>query len=153
MPSGDIEARVIQEDNLPATGLRTLVLTPSLQNPGGIQRYTRTLHRALVDLLGAANVRMIAASEPQVGAGGELALSATARLRLVRQAISEAVRWRPDLVICTHLSLGPFGWMARALTGRPYWVVVHGIEAWGCLPLAKRMALSHADRVIVTSVF
>ncbi len=129
------------------------MLTPSLQNPGGIQRYTRTLQRALEDVLGDANVRMIAASEPQVAAGGKLALPASARLRFAGQALSEAVRWRPDLVICTHLSLGPFGWMARALTARPYWVVVHGIEAWDRLPFSKRMALSHADRVIVTSVF
>lgn len=153
MPPEDLGSRVIQEDNSRATGLRTLVLTPSLQNPGGIQRYTRTLQRALEDLLGAASVRMIAASEPQVAAGGKLALPASARLRFARNAILEAFRWRPDLVICTHLSLSPFGWMARVLTGRPYWVVAHGIEAWGRLPLAKRVALSHADRVIVSSVF
>jgi glycosyltransferase involved in cell wall biosynthesis len=146
-------AGVIREENSPTCTLKTLVLTPSLQKPGGIQRYTRTLQRALQDLLGGSSVRLIAAEEPEVGANGKLALPATARLRFAWRAISGAVRWRTDLVICTHLSLGPFGWMARALTGRPYWVVVHGIEAWGRLPFTKRVALAHADRVIVTSVF
>jgi phosphatidyl-myo-inositol dimannoside synthase len=129
------------------------MLTPSLQNPGGIQRYIRTLQSSLEDLLGAASVRVVAAEEPLIGKRGQLALPASSRLRFARQAVSEAVRWCPDLVICTHLSLGPFGWMARALTGRPYWVVVYGIEAWGRLPFTKRMALSHADRVIVISAF
>jgi phosphatidylinositol alpha-1,6-mannosyltransferase len=149
----EMEARVIEDDSYPELTFRTLVLTPSLLNPGGIQRYTRTLQHALEDLLGAPSVHAVAAAEPEVGAGGKLALPLSARLRFAWQAISEAVRWHPNLIICTHLSLGPFGWMVRALTGRPYWVVVHGIESWDRLPLAKRKALSRADRVIVTSAF
>lgn len=136
------------------TSGRTLVLSPSIQNPGGIQRYTRTLTRALEEILGSSNVRAIAVAEPQVSARTKkLKLSTSARWRFARQAVREAVRWHPHLIICTHLSLGPAGWAARLLTKRPYWIVVHGIEAWCELPYWKKVALAHADRVIVTSVF
>jgi len=133
---------------------RTLVLTPSLQNSGGIQRYTRTLTRALEEILGSPNVRTIAAGDPQVSPRtGRVKLSAAARLGFAWRAFCGAVRWRPDLIICTHLSLGPAGWAAKLITKSPYWIVLHGIEAWRELPYWKRIALKHADRVIVTSAF
>ena len=134
--------------------LRVLVLTPSVQNPGGIQRYSRTLTRALQEILGCSNVVTIAAQEPRVDARTRRTkLAVAAKLQLGWQAISEAVHWRPDLIICTHLSFGPAAWMARILTERPYWIVVHGIEAWCDLPYWKRIALAHADRILVTSAF
>lgn len=136
------------------TVLRTLVLTPSLQSSGGIQRYTRTLTRALEEILGSSNVRMTAVGEPNVNARtGRIKLPASARLRFAWRAFCAVVRWHPNLIICTHLSLGPTGWAARLFTRRPYWIVVHGIEAWRELPYWKRIALKHADRVIVTSTF
>ena len=135
-------------------GRRTLVLTPSLQSSGGIQRYTRTLTCALEEILGSPYVRMIAAGDPQVSRRtGRIKLSAPARLGFAWRAFCGAVRWRPDLIICTHLSLGPAGWAAKLVTKSPYWIVLHGIEAWHELPYWKRTALKHADRVIVTSAF
>jgi glycosyltransferase involved in cell wall biosynthesis len=74
-----------------------------------------------------------------------------AKWRMGWQAAREAARWRPDLIICVHLALGPIAWLLAGLGRRPYWIVVHGIEAWVALPFAKRMALCGADRVIVTS--
>jgi phosphatidyl-myo-inositol dimannoside synthase len=133
---------------------KVLVLTPSLQSAGGIQRYTRTLTRALEEILGAGNLRTVAAGEPEVNIRtGILKLHASARLRFAWRAFWGMVGWRPGLIICTHLSLGPAGWAARLFTRQPYWIVVHGIEAWRALPYWKRMALKHADRVIVTSAF
>jgi phosphatidylinositol alpha-1,6-mannosyltransferase len=130
------------------------VLTPSLRNSGGIQRYTRTLTRALEEIVGSPNVRTIAAGDPRVSPRtGRIKLSAPARLGFAWRAFCGAVRWRPDLIICTHLSLGPAGWAAQLITRSPYWIVLHGIEAWRELPYWKRIALKHADRVIVTSAF
>jgi glycosyltransferase involved in cell wall biosynthesis len=149
----NVVANVALDSNSPTAGLRTLIIAPSLQKPGGIERYTRTLQLALEDLIGGGNVRLLVSSRPTVGGAGKLALPLLAKMKIASQALWQALSWRPDLVICTHLSFGPFGWMARALTGRRYWVVLHGIEAWSRLPLAKRMAVFHADRVIVTSLF
>jgi phosphatidylinositol alpha-1,6-mannosyltransferase len=131
--------------------MRVLVLTPSLASVGGIQRYTSTLIRALKDLLGERNVR--AAALPETIAGGGGSFPAAVKLRFGWQALRELLGSRPDLIICTHLGLGPVGWLLATVGERPYWIVVHGIEAWGALPYAKRAALRQADRVIVTSAF
>lgn len=133
---------------------RALVLTPSLQSAGGIQRYTRTLTRALEEILGPDNVRVASVDEPRVKAStGRLQIPASAKLRFACRALWGAIVWRPGLIICTHLSLGSAGWTARLVTRRPYWIVLHGIEAWRALSYSKRMALKRADRVIVTSAF
>jgi phosphatidyl-myo-inositol dimannoside synthase len=137
-----------------STVRRTLILTPSLQNSGGIQRYTRTLTRALEEILGSSNVRMIAAGDPRVSSRtGRMKLSASSRFGFAWRAFWGAARWQPDLIICTHLSLGSAGWAAKLVTRSPCWIVLHGIEAWRELPYWKRISLKHADRVIVTSNF
>jgi glycosyltransferase involved in cell wall biosynthesis len=133
---------------------RTLILSPTLQNFGGIQRYTRTLTHALEELFGSPNVRVLAADDPKPSAAtGRLKLAPSARLGFAWRTFSEILRWQPQLIICTHLSLGPFAWAAKLFTRSPYWIVLHGIEAWRELPYWKTVALQTADRIIVTSNF
>jgi phosphatidylinositol alpha-1,6-mannosyltransferase len=155
---------LLQASNVPKTSektgsvaipvRRTLVLTPSLRDSGGIQRYTRTLTRALEEIVGSPNVRTLAAGDPRVSPRtGRIKVSATARVGFAWRAFCGAVRWQPDLIICTHLSLGPAAWAAKLITKSPYWIVLHGIEAWRELPYQKKLALKHADRIIVTSAF
>jgi glycosyltransferase involved in cell wall biosynthesis len=132
--------------------MKVLLLTPSLDRPGGIQRYTATLARALKDLVGDQSVHCVTLAEDAVGQG-KTRLSARSKWRFGWQAACEAARWRPDLIICSHLAIGPLGWLVASLGRRPYWVVVYGIEAWVSLPCAKKAALRRADRVIVISEF
>lgn len=132
--------------------MKVLLLAPPMASVGGIQRYTITLVQALKHLLGNEGVRCLAISEAPDRNGGKR-FPARSKLSFGCHALWEAVRWRPDLIICTHLALGPIGWLARTLAGPPYWIVVHGIEAWGVLPGWKRGALRQADRVLVTSAF
>lgn len=130
--------------------MKVLLLAPSLVRAGGIQRYTATLERALKDL--HQSVRCLALPE-ESGSHGMSRLSSRSKWRFGWRAIREAASWRPDLIICTHLALGPIAWLARTFVASPYWIVVHGIEAWTVLPRWKRGALRQADRVIVTSAF
>jgi len=130
--------------------MRVLVLTPPLGSAGGIQRYTLTLIRALEDLFSQHSVRCVTASGNRNKKGR---FSVGVKLRFGLQAITEVARWQPDLVICSHLGLGPVGWLVATLAERPYWIVVHGIEAWGSLTYEKRAALQQADRVVVVSAF
>ncbi len=132
--------------------MKALVLAPPLASAGGIQRYTLILVRALADLLGGENARCIAMPEVPNG-NGYGRFPAGLKARFGWQAIKEAARWKPDLIVSTHLALGPVGWLLANLHRRPYWIVAHGIEAWGLLPYGKRAALRRADRVIVTSAF
>src|SRR5580700_195193 len=100
---------LLQASNVPKTSektgsvaipvRRTLVLTPSLRNSGGIQRYTRTLTRALGEILESSNVLTIAAGDPRVSPRSyRVKLSAAARLGFAWRAFCAAVRWRPDLI-------------------------------------------------------
>jgi len=73
--------------------------------------------------------------------------------RFLWQALREAKRWRPDLVICAHVGLAPLGWLLRFSSRCRYWVIAHGMEVWGALPFSKRQALARADRLLVISHF
>ena len=143
---------VLPKEALKDDGVKTLVLAPSLARPGGIQRYTETLTRALGDLLGSQNVRRM--TSPEVSkVDGQLKLTAGAKWRFAAQALREAAYWRPDLIVCVHRGLAPIGWLAGKLGRRPYWVIVHGIEAWHPLPHLMRASLRQADLVVTTSAF
>jgi phosphatidyl-myo-inositol dimannoside synthase len=138
--------------------MKSLVLSPPLGRTGGIQRYTLTLVRALRELVGERGVRLVSLQErvqPTVAMPTRRASSVSLfqKLSFGLRAIREVVRWKPDLIICTHLALGPVGWLAATLGRGPYWIVAHGIEAWSALPYAKRAALRHAHRVLAISTF
>ncbi len=133
--------------------MKALVVAPPLAGAGGIQRYTACLVRALQDLLGVQNVRCVAIPDDPVDGRARGRFSAGLKLRFVWHATWESTRWKPDLIVCTHLALGPIGWLLASLGRRAYWVVVHGIEAWAELPAWKREPLQRADQVIVTSAF
>ncbi|MEM1552871.1 MAG: glycosyltransferase family 4 protein [Candidatus Bathyarchaeia archaeon] len=130
--------------------MKVLVLAPSLDGYGGVQRYTTTLLRALGELLGAEKVRVLALPTKHQKSRR---LSLKSKWQFTLQALKAAWQWRPDLVICTHVGLAPVGWLLRMLRQRPYWVVAHGIEVWGALPFWKRNALRKAERVLAVSAF
>src|SRR5215469_15684921 len=139
--------------------MKTLVLSPPLGRSGGIQRYTLTLVRALRELVGERGVRLVsllegvqcAVAAPKAGTSSSV--SRFHKLSFGLRTIGEVVCWKPDLIICAHLALGPVGWLAATLARRPYWIVVYGIEAWSELPYAKSAALRRAHRVLTISTF
>lgn len=128
------------------------MLAPPMADFGGIQRYTTILVRALQDVLGGESVRCLAMSEVR-NAAEQGRLSTRSKLDFACRALGEAVRWRPDLVICAHLALGPVGWFVSKFAHRRNWIFVYGIEAWTSLSFLKRTALRRADRVIGISRF
>lgn len=132
--------------------MRVLILSPSVAGVGGIQRYTTTFVRALEELLPNESVRRLMLPDVSQG-NGQGRLSMRSKINFGCRALREAVRWRPDLIICTHLALGPVGWLVSKVRHRPYWIIVYGIEAWALLPLIRRVALRHAGRVISISKF
>jgi glycosyltransferase involved in cell wall biosynthesis len=60
--------------------------------------------------------------------------------------------WRqPNLVIATHLNFTPAAYWLKRLSGVPYWVVAHGVEAWNIKQPTLQKALHHADRILAVS--
>lgn len=133
--------------------MKVLVLSPSLASVGGIQRYTTTLIRALKDELGDQSVRCITIAEASHGNRVNGTLPIRAKLSFAYHAFRDAWRWKPDLIICTHLALGPIAWSLSISNRLPYWIVVYGIEAWISLSCEKRNALRRAGRVLAISTF
>jgi glycosyltransferase involved in cell wall biosynthesis len=58
---------------------------------------------------------------------------------------------RPQLIVSTHLNFGPLAQMVRKLTGVPYVLVAHGIDAWRLNNGARKRALQKADLVLAVS--
>lgn len=131
-----------------------LVLSPPLGGLGGIQRYTEVFVRALRDLLGPESVCVLTPMTKGIpGEKDSGALSAGSKLGIAVRALAHSLRWRPGLVLCTHVGFAPLGRLLGLLCGCPYWVSAHGIEVWVQLPGWKKAALRHADRVLSVSEF
>src|SRR5579862_8818969 len=134
--------------------MKILVLAPPMGGLGGVQQYTATLVRALGSILGEENVRLTAVpGEPKARRDGTVALQRSVKLKFFGRVIRDAIRWRPELIICTHLGVAPAAMRVKSLFGIPYWIVLHGIEVWGELPPGKLRALQKAQRLIANSKF
>ena len=134
--------------------MKILVLAPPMGAVGGIQNYTAALVRALGEIIGEKNVRMVAVpAEAAKRADGSAALGGVAKIRFLLAAMTNAVFWRPQLVVCAHVGISPVARLVQRLTGTPYWVVLHGIEVWGELAQAKVHALRAAQRLVANSRF
>jgi glycosyltransferase involved in cell wall biosynthesis len=57
-----------------------------------------------------------------------------------------------DLVVCTHINLQPFAWVAAQATGARSLLVLHGVDAWTApRSRLRRMAARSADRYAAVS--
>jgi phosphatidyl-myo-inositol dimannoside synthase len=134
--------------------MKILVLAPPMGATGGIQNYTATLVRALREILGEKNVRMVAVpAEAATRAGGNAALGRVTKVRFLMRAITSAIFWRPQLVLCAHVGISPVARLIHRLTGAPYWVMLYGIDVWCELAPAKVQALRAAQQLVSISKF
>jgi phosphatidylinositol alpha-1,6-mannosyltransferase len=134
--------------------MKILVLAPSMGATGGIQNYTATLVRALGEIIGEKNVRMVAVpAEPSARADGNAALGRITKIRFLLSAITAAIFWRPQLVLCAHVGISPVARLIQRITGAPYWVMLYGIEVWCELAPAKVEALRAAQQLVAISRF
>jgi len=126
---------------------------------GGIQRYSRFLLEALLDVWPEQRYEVFLKNDQRHPTGlGGVRLHATGRLpRRLRspgfaaQIASRALVDRPRLVIVGHLNFAVVSdWLDRYF-GVPSWIVTYGIEAWGVERPALRRALARASCVVSIS--
>jgi glycosyltransferase involved in cell wall biosynthesis len=131
---------------------------PELAGPGGIQAYSKNLLRACSTLLPDVDIAAVVKN----GLADEVLPNVTCRTAgrypdsLRRSGYAGLVVWtllrqRPDLVIVTHLHFTPLAYWLQHAFGFRYWVVVHGIEAWGKLTPSQRRALNGAEKILPVS--
>jgi phosphatidyl-myo-inositol dimannoside synthase len=59
--------------------------------------------------------------------------------------------FRPSLLVCSHVSLGPVTYALSRLTGIPYITVVYGIECWGNLYPQDEWCLKKSQAILSIS--
>lgn len=127
--------------------------------PGGIQRYSRFLIAALREVWPDPRYEVFLKNDRpgdpaldglEAHASGNLPGWARTPAYATRIA-TRALAARPRLVIAGHLNFAVVSeWLAR-VAGIPYWIVTHGIEAWGVERPALRRALRGAACVVSVS--
>ena len=142
--------------------MRVLILATDIYTRGGIARYTFTFASALAELLGPENVHLLALLA--YGQPSDLRLhfrvlrpvtdrlTAGAKVKFATKALALA-RSKYDLIVCSHLSLGPVAMAVRFFYRTPFWVVCHGLEVCARLNLLERVALRQSDRLLPISRF
>jgi len=134
--------------------MKILVLAPPMGATGGIQNYTATLVRALKEIIGEQNARVVAVpAEASAHSDGNVSLGSVTKLRFLASAITAAIFWRPQLVLCAHVGISPVARMIHRITGAPYWVMLYGIDVWCELSPAKVEALRAAQQLVSISKF
>ncbi len=124
---------------------------------GGIQVFSRLLREAILEdgssvstFLKLERASSVPADARNIHCFGTIPpLFRTAYFALA--AMSAAIRQRPALILSTHLNFGPAALCARKLAGIPYWLVAHGVDAWGIAPGRRLLALEAADKIIAVS--
>jgi len=144
---------------------RVLLLAPEARGTGGIQRATRTLAASLSDAYGEDRVGVLslrAADQPArgrflwEGVSGEpdRRITFPEKARYLIHAVRTARRWRRRLaIVATHPHLAPVASACSKISGTPFAVWCHGIEAWGKPKPAVARALRSADVVFAPSRF
>jgi glycosyltransferase involved in cell wall biosynthesis len=147
------------------SNLRFHVWSPELfSNKGGIQVFSSFFLKALQEIYPTADFQIFLKNDRSIPlrtlyaqqtcfhhVGKWISLLKTPIFAL--KLLGWGIWSRPDLIITTHLNFAPIARLLNYLTGTPYWIVVHGIEAWDITKPSLIKALRHADRILAVSAF
>lgn len=136
------------------------VLVPELfAREGGIQVYSRTLIRALLQLRPHTPLRVFINNDcprhlPTSGwEGVEWHPAGGSTWQLAASLLRAARRRRPQLLLSTHANYAPLQWLHHRLSGSPSWCSAHGIEVWTLEPGPRRWALARLQLLLPVSRF
>jgi phosphatidylinositol alpha-1,6-mannosyltransferase len=135
-----------------------LVLATKYFGMGGAEGYTRMFAEAAAANGNSVDVLSLLAGETaERGCPGRYLGDQGRRSTPVSQArfVAEAVRRAPgyDIIVCSHVALGPVANTLRRLYRRPYVLIGYGIDVWAPLGPRRQAALRSAARVVALSRF
>jgi phosphatidylinositol alpha-1,6-mannosyltransferase len=142
--------------------LRIHVWSPGMCSPGGTQSYSSSIVDALLQAAPDAKLTVFSRNEPSSALRRRLpeqtkivgTSSAPGRLRaaiFATHVFRHALADRPDLIWCTHLNFAPVAHVLNRFRRTPYWVSLHGIEAWELTNRLRIAALRRADLLLPVS--
>jgi phosphatidylinositol alpha-1,6-mannosyltransferase len=136
--------------------MRVLALiTDGFGASGGIARYNQAFLRALAELDGVEEVLVV----PRFGDAAaqlpprlrQLPPSAGKAAYVARVVATAARRPRFDLVFCGHIHKAALAAGVAACLGCPWWLQLHGLDAWHPRGRLSRAAVARADLVTAVS--
>jgi len=133
------------------------------QFKGGIQVYSAFLIRALEEVLPNSDRSVFIKND--VFATENIKFDKQTKLRFagrwkstflhtplfVAQLLFSAIKDSPDLIICGHINFSPLAAKISRLLKIPYWLIVHGIDAWNVEDSSKIDGLKSAQKIISVS--
>jgi phosphatidylinositol alpha-1,6-mannosyltransferase len=139
-------------------GLRMLaLLTDADGAPGGIAQFNRDLLDALDASPSVAGVDTICYTRhppraPAMRKRVRPGVATRSRARFVWHTWRRARATGPvNLVLCGHLHLAPVAWLAARTARCPYWVILHGVEAWPRPRRLRAFAMQRARGLVTVS--
>lgn len=136
-----------------------LLLPECFAADGGIQRYSRTLIRALLQIRPLHSLRVFIRNDcphhlPGKGwEGVHWFPSSGSRRRLAIDLFRAAKHQKPLLLWSTHPHFAPLQILHQSLSGSPSWCSAHGIEVWDLAPGPRHWALPRLHRLLPVSRF
>ena len=133
------------------------LLTDADGAPGGIAQFNRDLLDALDASPSVARVETVCYTRhpPRARVIRErvrIHAATRSRARFVWHAWSRAQAIGPaNIVLCGHLHLAPVAWLAARAARCPYWVILHGIEAWPRPRRLRAFAIQRARGLVAVS--
>jgi phosphatidylinositol alpha-1,6-mannosyltransferase len=135
---------------------RVLFLTPGCYDKGGISRYSRYEISAMHAIFGDENVRTLSVLGPDEdsfedpvpvdwAANG---IGARAKAAFVAQTITQAIRWRPQIIHSAHVNLSGLAGVAARLVGATTILNTYGVEVWSGMRWDARQGLASSDVVV-----
>lgn len=138
---------------------RVHVWAPECSAPGGIQRYSRFLVKALREILPSAAIEVFSLHDKEACFAGIRSFCAGRSPKSLRVAAFSigvtlaALFRRPDIVILTHAHFAPLAEMVLKRLRIPYWVCAHGYEVWNPKNERVKHAIFQAERILAVSEF
>jgi asparagine synthase (glutamine-hydrolysing) len=138
-----------------------MLLGEAYATRGGIQAFGQSLLRAVGEAFPRAEIRAISANDVAMPAGaaaaGRVLFTACGprgaplrRARMAAAVVIEALRRRPDVIVCGHINFALLVWLLAQLGAPRATMLAYGIEAWApSRPL--RWATRRLGRVLAIS--
>lgn len=121
--------------------MKLLFIAGDVSRIGGIEKYNRDFHSALVKT--GANVVLVERRE------GEL----LAKLSFIFRVVWRFLQARPDIIFCGHLNFSPVCLLLKKIFGTPYTLALYGIEIIAIHGWLRRKAVRESERVITISEY
>lgn len=131
---------------------------------GGIEAYTEAVVQTLAAATGSHEVTVLAKHDRtgtlRAGLPGAVKGTGTGSIPLRARTpafagllFAKAAVDRPGLIISTHPNFGPLAAQLKQRFGIPFWLSLHGVDAWNLTHRARVHALQAADLLLPVSEY